>query len=180
MKNIKFSTLCIFALLTSIATSASATIVTLSSEVTRTVYTQGPEQRVVTPVTQCNIVDVPIYGQAQNNTSAGESAFLGMLLGGLGGKALGGSDTAAIGAVIGGIVGADKAQKKNNNSRVIVGYQQQRNCSTINQISYTPGATQCKTTVKIPALGNIQHTFTSRNCHSIGTVIDVKMNVTPI
>ena len=45
--------------------------------------------------------------------NAGEGAFLGMLLGGVSGKVIGGNDKgAAAGAILGGIIGADNAGNK--------------------------------------------------------------------
>ena len=81
------------------------------------------------PRTQCNNVEVPIYGQRQGG-DAGAGALTGMIIGGLIGKGVTGKDNgAAAGAVIGGIIGADKAQ--NGTRQVVTGYRTERQCSEV-------------------------------------------------
>ena len=82
-------------------------------------------QTIRQPVQQCNIVDVPIYGQVGNGASGGD-VLGGMIIGGLLGKGVTGKDNgAAAGAVLGGIIAADKGQKQG-----IVGYRQEQQCNT--------------------------------------------------
>ena len=84
------------------------------------------------PTTQqvCRTVDVPIYGQVGNGATGGD-VLGGMILGGLLGKGATGKDNgAAAGAVLGGIIAADRGQKKG-----VVGYRQETQCQ--NQTSYT-------------------------------------------
>lgn len=83
------------------------------------------------PRNQCQNVEVPIYGTVQGNGNAGESALLGMIIGGIVGDAVSGGDgnATAGGAVIGGIIGADRAQ--NGTRQVITGYRTERQCTEV-------------------------------------------------
>lgn len=77
------------------------------------------------PVQECNIVDVPVYGNVGGGASGGD-VLGGMIIGGLLGKGASGNDKgAAAGAVLGGIIAADKGQKQG-----IVGYRQEQRCNT--------------------------------------------------
>ena len=85
----------------------------------KTVTTQIP-----ITTTECQNVQVPIYGQ-QGGGASGADVLGGMIIGGLLGKGASGNDKgAAAGAVLGGIIAADK----NNNKQVVVGYKQERQC----------------------------------------------------
>jgi uncharacterized protein YcfJ len=78
----------------------------------------------------CRTVDVPIYGNVGGGAS-GADVLGGMILGGLIGKGATGKDNgAAAGAVIGGMIAADKGQKQG-----VVGYRQETRCE--NQTTYT-------------------------------------------
>ena len=86
-----------------------------------------------TPVTKtrCNTIDVPIYETVTRRGNAGEGALLGMLLGGVSGKVIGGNDKgAAAGAILGGIIGADKGGRDKTEQR-IVGYTTEQRCKDI-------------------------------------------------
>jgi uncharacterized protein YcfJ len=88
------------------------------------VYTNISQKQ---PYQSCQNVDVPIYGR-QGGGDAGGSALLGMIIGGISGKAITGKDNgAAAGAVIGGIIGANNAQK---GQQVVTGYRTERQCTT--------------------------------------------------
>jgi len=77
--------------------------------------------------TVCNIVDVPIYGNVGGGAS-GADVLTGMIIGGLIGKGVTNKDNgAAAGAVIGGVIAADKG----NNKEGIVGYRQEQQCNNI-------------------------------------------------
>lgn len=83
------------------------------------------------PRTQCQNVEVPVYGTVQGGGNAGEGALLGMIIGGVIGDAVSGGkgDATAGGAIIGGIIGADRAQ--NNTRQVVTGYRTERQCSEV-------------------------------------------------
>jgi uncharacterized protein YcfJ len=79
------------------------------------------------PSTQCQDVQVPIYGNTGGGAS-GADVLGGMIIGGLLGKGVGGNDKgAAAGAVLGGIIAADK----NNGRRVVTGYRIERQCTEV-------------------------------------------------
>ena len=79
------------------------------------------------PQQVCRQVEVPVYGTVQGNGASGGDVLTGMILGGLLGKGASGNDKgAAAGAVIGGIIAADKKKSK----KVITGYRQETQCTT--------------------------------------------------
>lgn len=77
---------------------------------------------------ECVTVDVPIYGTVQGQGASGGDVLTGMIIGGLLGKGATGKDNgAAAGAVIGGIIAADKK----NSQKVITGYRQEQRCENV-------------------------------------------------
>ena len=81
------------------------------------------------PTTQCQDVEVPVYGTVQGNGASGGDVLGGMIIGGLIGKgATGKDDGAAIGAIIGGMVAAENG---NNSQQVITGYRMERQCNEV-------------------------------------------------
>jgi len=103
---------------TSVSANEAATDVRVFDHV-KTVTTNTPVTR-----TECQNVQVPIYGNAGGGAS-GADVLGGMILGGLLGKGVGGNDKgAAAGAILGGVIAADKG----NNKQRIVGYKQERQC----------------------------------------------------
>ena len=92
------------------------------------------------PVTElrCRAVEKPIYGEVTRQGNAAEGALAGMIIGGLLGKGLTGDDNgAAAGAVMSGIVGADKGSKPKTERRII-GYETVEECNnvTVNRKEY--------------------------------------------
>ena len=89
-----------------------------------------------TPYTRtvCQNVEVPIYGTVTRQRSAnGADVLGGMIIGGLIGKGATGKDNgAAAGAVIGGIIAADQANKPKTET-VITGYKTERQCENITE-----------------------------------------------
>jgi uncharacterized protein YcfJ len=72
----------------------------------------------------CEEYQVPIYGQ--QGSADGGDVLMGMIIGGLMGKGLTGQDNgAAAGAVFGGVIAADKANKT-----AIQGYKTETKCRT--------------------------------------------------
>ena len=91
-----------------------------STAITQQVVQKIPEQ-------QCSVVDVPIYSEIIASTG---DVLAGAIIGGVIGNQFGkgkGNDAAT---VLGAIIGADAANKKNGNKN-IVGYKQVQQCSTI-------------------------------------------------
>jgi phage baseplate assembly protein gpV len=90
-----------------------------------------------TPYTRqvCQNVEVPIYGTVtrQGGGASGGDILGGMILGGLLGKGVTGKDDgAAAGAVLGGIIAADKANKPRTET-VITGYKNERQCQNVTE-----------------------------------------------
>ena len=99
-------------------------------DVYATVVEQTPYTRQV-----CQNVEVPIYGTVtrQGGSASGGDVLTGMILGGLLGKgATGKDDGAAAGAVLGGIIAADKANKPRTET-VITGYKTERQCENVTE-----------------------------------------------
>ncbi|MDB2657104.1 hypothetical protein N9Y60_03510 [Crocinitomicaceae bacterium] len=90
-----------------------------------------------TPYTRqvCQNVEVPIYGTVtrQGGGASGGDILGGMILGGLLGKGATGKDNgAAAGAVLGGIIAADKANKPRTET-IITGYKTERQCQNVTE-----------------------------------------------
>lgn len=86
----------------------------------KTVYEQ-------VPTTECELVEVPVYGQQRSGASGGD-VLTGMIIGGLIGKGVTGKDGgAAAGAVMGGVIAADQG----NNRQVVTGYRTERQCTEV-------------------------------------------------
>ena len=78
----------------------------------------------------CQQVQVPIYGTVQGEGASGGDVLGGMILGALLGKGITNKDNgAAAGAVIGGVIAADKKKSK----RVITGYNYERQCEDVTE-----------------------------------------------
>jgi len=81
----------------------------------------------------CQNVEVPIYGRQQGSGASGGDVLGGMIIGGLLGKGLTGKDDgAAAGAVLGGVIAADKG---NRGRDVIVGYRSENRCQNVTTYS---------------------------------------------
>jgi uncharacterized protein YcfJ len=79
------------------------------------------------PQQVCRNVEVPVYGTVQGDGASGGDVLAGMIIGGLLGKGVTNKDNgAAAGAVIGGIIAADKGKSK----KVITGYRMETQCTT--------------------------------------------------
>lgn len=113
-----------------IATTAGVLLVTAGSALANTgqSYTQDHFKSVIEQkpytVEVCSDVRVPVYGQVGNGASASD-VLGGMILGGILGKGITNKDDgAAAGAVLGGIIAADKKHNKQG----VTGYRTERQC----------------------------------------------------
>ncbi len=92
----------------------------------------------------CETEQVPVYETVTvvKKGNAGANALLGMIIGGIIGKNIGGDDNAAgAGAVIGGVIGADKAKKERLvTERRIIGYREEVKCRKVQIVNNAVGA----------------------------------------
>lgn len=140
---------------------------------TGTVTAVNPNYRNVNvPVTvqDCRNVEVPVYGTAQGSATGGD-VLMGMIVGGLLGKGISGNDNgAAAGAVMGGVIAADKGGKR----QVVTGYRTERQCS--NQTVYETRRELTDYTVSYEILGVTQRANVSRK-YRVGDSIPVQVHI---
>ena len=112
-------------LITAVAITSLSTSSLLAAELNAIVTQVEPNYETITeytPVKICRDEQVPVYGNASQGQSDAGNVLLGMILGGVSGKVITGDDGgAAIGAIAGGLIGANN--NNNNTARPIVGYQ---------------------------------------------------------
>ena len=122
------------------------------------------------PVTICNDVEVPIYGNTGGGAS-GADVLGGMIIGGLLGKGVTGKDNgAAAGAVLGGIIAADNNQGK----RGIVGYKREKQCYQENR--YTTERQIKNYTIRYEMNGAVGKSYTY-NTYNVGDRIPVNVSI---
>lgn len=91
-------------------------------------HTKTITQNIPVTETICENVQVPIYGTVQGQGASGGDVLAGMIIGGLLGKGITNKDNgAAAGAVMGGIIAADKKKSK----QVVTGYRTERQCQQV-------------------------------------------------
>ena len=121
MKKILLASVLAFTATSAIAETRYATITSVEPRY-QTVYQNIPR-------TQCQDVEVPVYGTVQGSGASGGDVLAGMIIGGLLGKGVSGNDQgAAAGAVVGGIIAAEEG---NGSRRVVTGYRTERQCSEV-------------------------------------------------
>jgi len=124
------------------------------------------------PTTQCQDVEVPIYGTVQGGGASGGDVLAGMIIGGLLGKGVTGKDDgAAAGAVLGGVIAADKG---NQNRRVITGYKTERQCSEVMVRQEVNQIKDYRITFEWNGVYGSAYTY---NNYSIGQRIPVEVNL---
>ena len=145
--------------------------------VTGTVISVQPKYRnVQVPVTvqNCQNVQVPVYGNVQGQGDAVGGALLGMIIGGAVGKGLtGDKDAGAAGAVIGGLIGADRGSKSGTR-QVITGYRTERQCT--NNTVYENRRELTDYTVTYEVLG-IQQSANVATPYNVGDSIPIRVTV---
>ena len=124
------------------------------------------------PIQQCQDVEVPIYGTVQGGGASGGDVLAGMIIGGLLGKGVTGKDDgAAAGAVMGGIIAADKGNKS---EQVITGYRMERQCTTVNRIVDERVHSGYNVDVRV---GDFVSTITTNRRYRVGDKIPVTVSI---
>jgi uncharacterized protein YcfJ len=120
----------------------------------------------------CHTIDEPIYGQTSVHGASSGDVLTGIVLGGLLGKGATGKDKgAAAGAVLGGIIAANR----NNTKSTIIGYRQVPNC----EIIQVPQKTKTIKNYKIDyEWGGIFGSSYTYNNYHVGQHIPVSVNIT--
>jgi uncharacterized protein YcfJ len=160
-----------------------ATITTLqtgslfASELYATVTQVEPNYETIiqyTPVKICKEEQVPVYGSSSQGQSDAGNVLLGMILGGVSGKVITGEDGgAAVGAIAGGLIGANN--NNNNTSRRIVGYQTVQSCKMENKQSNSTELKNYKITYNFYGATGTSYSY---NSYNLGDNIPVYVNVT--
>jgi len=125
------------------------------------------------PTTQCQDVQVPVYGTVTREGNAGEGALAGMIIGGLLGKGVTGDDGgAAAGAVIGGVIGADRSGTRTE--QVITGYKTERQCSEVLVQQQVQTIKNYRITYRWQGMTGTSYTY---NAYNIGDRIPVTVSI---
>lgn len=123
------------------------------------------------PTTQCQDVQVPIYGTVQGGGASAGDVLGGMIIGGILGKgATGKDDGAAVGAIIGGMVAADNKQNK----QVVTGYKTERQCSEVLVQQQVQTVKNYRITYKWQGMTGTSYTY---NNYNIGDRIPVTVKI---
>lgn len=123
------------------------------------------------PTTHCQNVDVPIYGTVQGGGASGGDVLGGMILGALLGKGVGGNDKgAAAGAVLGGVIAADK----NNSRQRIVGYKSEKQCQQVVSYQTERYLKNNKIYFTWNGINGSAHTY---NNYNVGTQIPITISI---
>ena len=125
----------------------------------------------------CSEVDVPIYsntGKAQTGEVLG-----GAIIGGILGNQVGGGKGKDAATILGAILGADFANKKGGQQK-IVGYKQVEQCEVTYEKTYET-QTACDVWVDIPAIEGVTHMYTTDKCPArnskVGLVAEVRVQL---
>ena len=85
--------------------------------------------RLLNPVEECRMVDVPIYGMVDRPASDSE-VFGGAIIGGILGNQLGDGNGKTALTALGAIAGANTAGQRKT-EQVVIGYSEERRCATV-------------------------------------------------
>jgi uncharacterized protein YcfJ len=148
-----------------------------ANQVTATVVDMRETYRDVVkqvPVQSCQVIDVPIYKEVVTGGGAsGGDVLGGMIIGGILGKGVSGNDKgAAAGAILGGMVAADKKQQRET---VIVGYRQQQQCSTVYEQQQVSVRGDNVVTVELD--NGKQYEFYTKGWYKNGTVVFLNLDL---
>ena len=146
-----------------------------ASEILATIVNIQPNyywEKTNVPVETCENVQVPIYGQVQGQGATGGDVLAGAIIGGILGKALTGDDK---GAGFGALVGAmGSAEKKNQSSQKIVGYETRKQCGVFYQEESIRKIKNYRITYEWMGIRGSSYTY---NNYSIGARIPVNVSI---
>ena len=146
-----------------------------ASEILATIVNIQPNyywEKTNVPVETCENVQVPIYGQVQGQGATGGDVLAGAIIGGILGKALTGDDK---GAGFGALVGAmGSAEKKNQSSQKIVGYETRKQCGVFYQEESIRKIKNYRVTYEWMGIRGSSYTY---NNYSIGARIPVNVSI---
>jgi len=152
--------------------ASSATAETVRARITHV----EPRYETVTEYrnsTQCENVQVPIYGTRQRGGASGGDVLAGMIIGGLLGKGVTGDDGgAAAGAVMGGVIAADNA---NRTEQVVTGYRTERQCT---EVSVPTNVTQLRDYLIHFEWNGVRGSAYTYNRYNVGDRINASVRIT--
>jgi len=151
-----------------IATATSAFAKTEYARIIRVVpnYQYVPVEK---STNRCYNVDVPVYGNVGGGASGGD-VLGGMIIGGLLGKGITGEDNgAAAGAVLGGVIAADKGNKQG-----IVGYRTELQCEVVTEVFNEEQVLDYKITYE---WNGVKATSRTYNYYNVGDLIPVSISI---
>lgn len=125
------------------------------------------------PTTECQNVEVPIYGNTGNGQFSNDGAIIGGIVGGLLGNTVGngsGKEAATgVGALAGAIIGG-----KRNQPRSIVGYKLSQQCHTVNRQQVENRIKNYTITYEWNGIQARSYTY---NQYSIGDTVPVTISI---
>jgi uncharacterized protein YcfJ len=143
----------------------------MQNAIVRSVQHMYTSINVQTPVNKCVNVNVPIYGETNNASTA--DVVAGAIFGGLLGNQVGGGSGKDAATLLGAIAGADIANKKSTKKHII-GYQSERQCAT----TYTTETiNQSDGTMVVAEYNKMRITFKTNKLLNVGDYVSVRVSV---
>jgi len=158
-------------LLTTVVTNTAAAETYMQNAVVKSVQKVYSNISVQTPVEVCTNVNVPIYGDTNNASTA--DVLAGAIFGGLIGNSVGGGKGKDAATLLGAIAGADIANKKSSKKQII-GYQSQRQCNT----NYTTEVIrQYDGNIVMAEYNNMQLSFKTNKFFNVGDSVSIQVSL---
>jgi len=157
-------------LLSTVVTTVASAETYMQTAVVKSIQTVYSNVIVQKPVEVCTNVNVPIYGETNDASTA--DVLAGAIFGGLIGNSVGGGKGKDAATLLGAIAGADIAKKKSSNK--IIGYQNQRQCNT----SYTTETIkQYDGSVVVAEYNKMKLSFKTNKLFKVGDYISVRVSI---